>query len=135
MNTTKQQHQRTKQLKPKPKIPRGEESYLQEKCVNWFRLRYRGHLLFSIPNGGFRKTSIGAKMKREGMLKGASDLLLLHPSKGYHALCIEFKVGDNDLSAAQLKFATQAMESGYLFRVVRDFDGFRDLVNWYLEST
>lgn len=115
---------------------RGQESFLQEKCVNWFRLKYRpeSRLLFSVPNGGFRHPSVGAIMKREGMLRGVSDLLLLIPSRGYHALCVEFKVGDNQLSNEQVRFATHVLEWGYQYRVIRDFDNFILLINWYLDK-
>ena len=127
---------KNKRLKPQYLTIRGQESFLQEKCVNWFRLKYRpeSRLLFSIPNGGFRHPSVGAIMKREGMLRGVSDLLLLIPSRGYHALCIECKIGENQLSEEQVQFATHALEWGYLYRVVRDFDGFLKLMNWYLDG-
>jgi len=131
MNQTKNKTAKLRYL-----TARGQESFLQEKCVNWFRLKYRAEsrLLFSIPNGGFRHPSVGAVMKREGMLRGVSDLLLLIPSRGYHGLCIELKVDDNQLSEEQVQFATNVLEWGYQYRVVRDFDNFIRLINWYLEK-
>lgn len=30
------------------------EHQLQVSCIKWFRLKYRDHLIYSIPNGGKR---------------------------------------------------------------------------------
>lgn len=72
------------------------ESKIQHTCVNWFRDTFPKveHLLFAIPNGGWRGARAGAMMVYEGQVKGASDLILLYPSGGKSALCIEMKRPD-----------------------------------------
>lgn len=81
----------------------GRESIIQQGAVKWFRLRYPEYagLLVHIPNEGKRTMKYirgrlvctgGAKLKAEGMVKGASDLVLFVPNKKYHALCLETKI-------------------------------------------
>ena len=81
----------------------GKESYIQQSAVRWFRLQYPhlANLLVHIPNEGQRTTKWiggrlvctgGAKLKAEGMVKGASDLVLFVPNGEFHALCLETKV-------------------------------------------
>lgn len=70
------------------------ESKIQHICVCWFRKTFPdvAGLLIAIPNGGYRDPTTAAMMVYEGQWKGASDLILLYPSGGKSALCIEMKV-------------------------------------------
>lgn len=113
---------------------RNPESLMQERCVTWFRYNHPQYrqLLFSVPNGGFRSPQIGYQMKKEGMTKGVADLLLLVPSRQWHGLAIELKTPEGELSAEQLDWGKDVMESGYLFVVVRSYEGFVELVRGYL---
>lgn len=113
---------------------RGKESLMQESCVDWFRWNYPRYrkLLFSVPNGGFRTITSGATMKKEGMLKGVSDLLLLVPRNGWCGLAIEFKVDERELSQDQLDWGIDAMEEGFMFVVVRSKEAFKRLIKNYL---
>lgn len=77
------------------KIEEGySESKIQHICVSWFRATFShvGNLLFAVPNGGWRGARAGAMMVYEGQVKGVADLILLYPSGGKSALCIEMKV-------------------------------------------
>lgn len=67
---------------------RHEESELQRSCVKWFRYKYSNlkPLLFAVPNGGFRNVREARIMKAEGVVAGVSDLILLLPRQGFHAL-------------------------------------------------
>lgn len=69
------------------------ETRIQHTCVSWFRNTFPNvaGLLFAIPNGGVRSPRDGAMRKYEGALSGVSDLILLYPSHGKAALCIEMK--------------------------------------------
>jgi len=71
-----------------------KESKIQHICVNWFRQTFPhvGNLLFAVPNGGWRGPIAGAQMVYEGQVKGVADLILLYPSGGKSALCLEMKV-------------------------------------------
>ena len=72
---------------------RNEESKLQQSCITWFRLQYPRlvKLLFAVPNGFRRDVVTGAILKREGVVTGVADLILLIPKKGYASLCIEME--------------------------------------------
>lgn len=109
-----------------------QEHRLQVSCVNWFRLQYPDHVLFAVPNGGARDRKTGAMLKREGVMAGVSDLILLHSSSGYHGLLIELKVGDGRQSQVQKIFEKRAKKNGYLYAIVRSFDEFRQLIEWYI---
>lgn len=116
------------------KTTRGDESRLQEACVNWFRLafpRYRSHLI-SIPNSGASTASRGAVLKKEGLMPGASDLFLFVPRRGFCGLAIEMKTPSGVLASHQLDWGVGLIDEGYLYEVCRDFNSFRSLINLYL---
>ena len=48
-------------------------------------------LMFHIPNGGSRNKIEAARLKRQGVKKGVSDVFLSCPKGGYHGLYIEMK--------------------------------------------
>lgn len=57
--------------------------------VNWFKLKYKDYLIFSIPNGGSRNIIEASKLKRTGATAGIPDLAILMPNK--EILFIEMK--------------------------------------------
>ena len=133
------------------------ESIVQQGAVKWFNLQYpqyRG-LLVHIPNEGIRTIKVingrpvcigGARLKAEGMVKGAADLVLFVPNKYFHALCLETKVELFDYSTGKEK-KTKTYQSpeqkewqalvesqGYRYEVYRNIDEFRKIVLGYLDS-
>jgi hypothetical protein len=133
------------------------ESIVQQGAVKWFNLQYpqyRG-LLVHIPNEGRRTIKVingrpvcigGARLKAEGMVKGAADLVLFVPNKYFHALCLETKVELFDYSTGKEK-KTKTYQSpeqkewqalvesqGYRYEVYRNIDEFRKIVLEYLDS-
>lgn len=132
------------------------ESIVQQGAVKWFNLQYpqyRG-LLVHIPNEGRRTIKVingrpvcigGAKLKAEGLVKGASDLVLFVPNKFFHGLCLETKVELFDYSTGKEK-KTKTYQSpeqkewqalvesqGYRYEVYRNIDEFRKIVLEYLD--
>lgn len=130
---------------------------MQQGAVKWFNLQYpqyRG-LLVHIPNEGRRTIKVingkpvcigGAKLKAEGLVKGAADLVLFVPNKYFHALCLETKVELFDYSTGKEK-KTKTYQSpeqkewqalvesqGYRYEVYRNIDEFRKIVLEYLDS-
>ena len=130
---------------------------MQQGAVKWFNLQYpqyRG-LLVHIPNEGRRTIKVingkpvcigGAKLKAEGLVKGAADLVLFVPNKYFHALCLETKVELFDYSSGKEK-KTKTYQSpeqkewqalvesqGYRYEVYRNIDEFRKIVLEYLDS-
>ena len=133
------------------------ESIVQQGAVKWFNLQYpqyRG-LLVHIPNEGRRTIKVingrpvcigGAKLKAEGLVKGAADLVLFIPNKYFHGLCLETKVELFDYSSGKEK-KTKTYQSpeqrewqalvesqGYRYEVYRNIDEFRKIVLEYLDS-
>lgn len=135
----------------------GKESYIQQGAVRWFRLQYPqfANLLVHIPNEGQRTTKWikgrlvctgGAKLKAEGLVKGASDLVLFVPNGEYHALCLETKVKEisYEKGKEKVKKTYQSQEQkewqslvegqGYRYEVYRSVEEFIDIVRGYLEK-
>ena len=133
------------------------ESIVQQGAVKWFNLQYpqyRG-LLVHIPNEGRRTIKVingrpvcigGAKLKAEGLVKGAADLVLFIPNKYFHGLCLETKVELFDYSTGKEK-KTKTYQSpeqkewqalvesqGYRYEVYCNIDEFRKIVLEYLDS-
>ena len=133
------------------------ESIVQQGAVKWFNLQYpqyRG-LLVHIPNEGRRTIKVingrpvcigGAKLKAEGLVKGAADLVLFIPNKYFHGLCLETKVELFDYSTGKEK-KTKTYQSpeqkewqalvesqGYRYEVYRNIDEFRKIVLEYMDS-
>ncbi len=116
---------------------RNEESKLQQSCITWFRLQYPRleKLLFAVPNGSRRDVVTGAILKREGVVAGVADLILLIPKKGYASLCIEMKYGKNGQSDSQKEWQRLAEAAGNKYVVCRSLEEFMRHVNQYLNKT
>ena len=108
------------------------ESKIQIACVSWFRLQYPKVKLFAIPNGGNRNAITGAIMKKEGVLAGVADLLVLKASKGYHGLFIEMKAPKGRQQDSQKEFETYCIEHHYKYIVCYSLEQFINEVKKYL---
>lgn len=111
------------------------EAELQSSCVRYFRLRWPklAGVFFAIPNGGSRNPIEARNMKVQGTLSGVADLILLKPSNGYGALCIEMKSESGRQSQSQKEFQSAAQKAGNRYVVCRTFDEFRKSVEEYLQ--
>ena len=73
----------------------GSESQEQASLVSWWELAgpklAPNVVLAAIPNGGARDAITGARLKREGVVKGMPDMLLACARSGKHGLFIELK--------------------------------------------
>lgn len=103
------------------------ESYIQGKIVEWANLMSRVvpslRWLFAVPNGGYHLPGrTAARLKREGLKDGISDLLWPeHSASGkYIGLAIECKRPGkiNDTSKAQREFQEWLAERGWKCVVV-----------------
>ena len=114
------------------------EHDLQCACVRWFRAQYPNlaGLLISIPNGAALLN--GAKgwnrLKREGAVAGASDLILLVPSGDYGYLCIEMKTPRGKQSKTQKQFEQNVIGVGGMYSMPRSLEGFMKDVKSYLDN-
>lgn len=110
------------------------ESKLQIACVRWFRYQYQevARLLIHVPNGGYRNATEAARLKTEGVVAGVADLVLFLPSKKYHALFIELKVGKGRQSEPQKQWEEAVKKHNYEYQVVRSLEEFIKTINQYL---
>lgn len=56
------------------------EEHLIQCAISQF-LRYQGIFFFAVPNGEKRSVTVGARLKKEGVLAGCSDLVILFPER------------------------------------------------------
>ena len=85
--------------------------------------------IFAIPNGQYRQ----GQAPEPGMKSGVPDVLLSVPSRGYHGLYLELKVGRNRTSPDQRAWARRLRDHGYYVAVVRDsLRAIFDVLDWYL---
>jgi len=91
--------------------------------------------LFHVPNGGARTIQAGARLKREGVVRGIPDSLLLCARGGYHGLGLELKprIG-GVLSDEQKTMHAVFREYGYCIVVAHGWEAARDAILTYLSG-
>lgn len=99
--------------------PQHVESGIQQAVVQWFRLQYPRYIIAAVPNGGFRNAKEAAIMKREGILAGFSDLIIIAE---HNVLFLEVKTPDGRLSEKQNEFQKKVCALGFEYIVCRSFD-------------
>lgn len=105
------------------------ENNLQQSIFLWYHNNYclknmtnRG-LLLSIPNGGTRNIREAMTFKATGLLKGASDLVVIFPNG---KLCfVELKTDKGVQSAEQKDFECRVSSLGYEYHLIRSLDEFK----------
>ena len=104
------------------------EDFFQQKCFMWFWNTYidlRG-LLFSVPNGLYRRGIDAKTLKATGQTKGVSDLIFLFNDKAY---LIEMKTVKGVHSKVQKEWQKKVEEQGFDYFLVRgDFDRFKQII-------
>ena len=75
--------------------------------------------MIAIPNGGKRNPREAARLKKQGVKAGVSDLFLPIPSNGFHGLWIELKnaTGKATATTSQLEWGKKMLGQGYGFKV------------------
>ena len=114
------------------------ESTEQINLFQWARLAKQQYpelsLLHAIPNAGKRNVIQGARMKREGMLAGVSDVFLPVARQGWHGLYIELKVKGNTTSASQKWWIEKTTKQGYYSVVCYGWVEASEVIKRYLEG-
>lgn len=124
-----------------PKIPNGTlASHKEVPALEW---------LHAIPNGGSRgddeetRKIRGGALKAEGVKNGVPDVFLPYPCGGWHGLYIEFKRpalrpkkegAKGGVSDDQLKFKEYAINNGYGWVVVYDWQEAANILRMYIEQ-
>jgi len=110
------------------------EDDIQAACITWFDYQYPklSKLLFHIPNGGKRNIREAARLKKQGVRSGVSDLILLIPKGIFHSLCIEMKSESGKLTDNQKEWLKEAENYNNCIAVCNSFDSFRNEIESYL---
>ncbi len=90
--------------------------------------------IFHIPNGGKRKASEAAHLKRQGVRAGVPDLFVPVACGQYHGLFIEMKAGKNKPTEKQIKWLSLLREQGYCAYVCVGSESAMRLIRKYLEG-
>lgn len=114
------------------------ESDEQQALFVWAKLMQTQHpelsLLHAIGNGGKRNLIEAARMKREGVKAGVSDIMLPVARNGFHGLYIELKVGKNKASADQKWWLSETTKQGYYSTVCYGWVEAKEVIEKYLEG-
>ncbi len=115
----------------------GQESEHHEQCLLAQYLDHLGLLWFAVPSGEKRHIAVAARLQKEGVKRGVSDILILEARGEWHGLCLEVKKTElrpktlplwgegtdvlawkaSGLSDEQYLFLKRAHVNGYLVRV------------------
>ena len=132
-----------------PRTRHGSQEHdMQKACVEWFRYKYPKHVIFSIPNGGYRGShtkmvghnlseaaAVTRKLKDEGMLVGMPDLCIAVMRCGYGGMYVEMKNGKaGRLSSEQKDRIEQLQAAGYYVIVCRSTTQFMHDVDIYMKG-
>lgn len=107
------------------------EDKIQQDCWMWFNNTYclKHHnprcLIFSIPNGGKRDAREAKKLKNTGLLKGASDLVIVIPGQTIYS---ETKKPGGYQSDDQKDFQARAIALGHQYIIYKSLEEFKALI-------
>lgn len=93
------------------------ETAVQRELLDWFDRACPNALVFAVPNGERRDAKTGAKLKGQGVLAGAPDLVFAH--NGVIAFIEVKKPSGGRLSPAQKRFQEKCAEERLPYAVVR----------------
>lgn len=114
------------------------ESQIQQDCLKWFALQYpllwQEGMLFHIPNEGIRLGKMGARVKREGVVRGVADLCLCISRGGYNALYIEMKKPGSYQRPEQKEWQRNTEKHGNRYVVCKSLDDFQREITSYLTA-
>lgn len=108
----------------------------QQALVEWAQLNPAiGPYLISIPNEGKRSPMMGKRMRKMGLTRGVSDLLLAIPTSLHHGLFIELKRREKwVVTAQQLDFQKRMRDVGYEATICYGWDEARNAILNYLKA-
>lgn len=110
----------------------GSEDAFQISAMQYLRYCYPDVLAFHVPNGGKRSAREGAKFKRQGVLAGVPDILIIKQKGSFSGFAIELKVKGGRLSPSQKERLQEFATSGFKTLVTYSFDEFIVEIDKYL---
>lgn len=106
-----------------------KERIEQINFISWVRLHYPSVICFHPVNEGDIPAQKRASLRQEGMLPGASDLIILHKTKSHPFAVIEMKRQDatkSRLSKEQFGFLVDARNQGAFCAVACGFEAAKE---------
>lgn len=94
-----------------------EEHYLQLQIVEY--LKYNKILVFAVPNGGSRNALEGANLKKEGVLAGVSDLIIILKNR---VVFVEIKTQKGKQQESQKLFENQIKKHNLEYYIWRNLE-------------
>lgn len=89
----------------------------------------------AVPNGGARHIAVARKLKAEGVSKGYPDILLDHPSNGYHGLRIELKrLKGSYPTTEQKEWLSRLNKAGFKAVVCKGWFEAKEVIEEYLHE-
>jgi hypothetical protein len=115
---------------------RHSESNEQIAAMDWLRAQHPQIALHTLHIGNERKATYyaGYIMKRMGVLKGASDLFMAWPSRGFHGLFVEVKSRIGKPTPDQTAFIERMNSVGYYACVCYGAEEVIRTITWYLQK-
>lgn len=92
------------------------ESAVQRQLLDWLAVACPNAVVFAVPNGERRDKITGARLKAQGVLAGAPDLIV--SNNGIIAF-VEVKTDKGRPSKAQIEFRDRCAEQRLPYAVVR----------------
>lgn len=92
------------------------EAEIQKNIIAYVKLVYPDSLIFAVPNGGKRNIKEAVNLKRQGVVAGVSDLILIHKKKIYF---IEVKSEKGMQSILQNQFQKYVESQGFNYIIVK----------------
>lgn len=113
------------------KPPEPSEIQIQAAIVEWLN-RCVHCVVFAVPNGGKRGYGAQMQVRKEGLLKGAPDLVVAYQEGGEPGtLFIEVKSKRGKMREEQAQCRWALMQLGHDHLVARSLD---DVIEWFGES-
>lgn len=109
------------------------EHALHVQCVKWLRNTYPDVVVFHARNQSSRYGN--AKQTEAGYTPGFPDLAIDFANHGYGGLRVEFKMPGNYPDPEQRKVHALLTAQNYLVQVIRKYDDFITLIDWYLNTS
>jgi len=108
------------------------ESHLQQQCIKWMQYQHSNIVFFHVPNGGKRNVREAVRFKREGVISGVADIIILRPNKTKHGLLIELKTKIGKQSMEQKEFQKKVEQFNYKYSICKSLDEFMKVVSDYV---
>lgn len=103
------------------------EDQIQRQLLGWLKAVCPNAVVFAVPNGEHRNKATAGKLKGQGVLPGAPDLVIAHD--GVIAFVEVKRPKGGRLSPAQIEFQEKCSEQRLPYGVVRGEGDLREFLN------